>query len=195
MPGEITQLLAELRDGKTASESRLAELVYDELHRIASRFMRSERPDHSLQTTVLVDDAYLNLVNQEDRSWENRSHFYAVAAQSMRHILIDHARGRRAAKRGGGRPAIHLEESLAISEDKCDEMIAVDEALVRLAAWDPRLSRIVEMRFFGGLTLDEIAAVLGISVRTVKREWQVAKAWLHCELSGAAHDGSSVAEN
>jgi RNA polymerase sigma-70 factor, ECF subfamily len=193
-PGEITQLLAEVRDGKVAAQSRLAVLVYDELHRIASYYMRKERPDHSLQATVLVDDAYLHLVNQEDRTWQNRSHFFSVAAQLMRRILIDHARNRNAAKRGGGRAEVQLDDALVISEDKFEELIAVDQALTHLAEWDARLARIVEMRFFAGLTENEIAEALGISARTVKRDWQVAKAWLHGELSGiATNDLGSVA--
>jgi RNA polymerase sigma-70 factor, ECF subfamily len=187
-PGEITELLAEVRDGKTAAKSRLAVLVYDELHRIASCYMRRERPDHSLQATLLVDDAYLNLVNQEDRNWQNRSHFFAVAAQLMRRILIDHARNRNAAKRGGGRPEVQLDDALVIAEDKFEELLAVDQALTHLAEVDPRLAQIVEMRFFAGLTEDEIAEALGISLRTVKRDWQVAKAWLHGELSGIPTD-------
>jgi RNA polymerase sigma factor (TIGR02999 family) len=181
--GEITQLLAEVRDGNQTAQSRLAVLVYDELHRIASCYMRRERPDHSLQATVLVDDAYLHLVNQEDRNWQNRSHFYAVAAQLMRRILIDHARNRKAAKRGGGRVHVELEDAIVIAEDKFEELIAVDQALTHLSERDPRLARIVEMRFFAGLTEDEIAEALGISPRTVKRDWQVAKAWLHGEFS------------
>ena len=187
-PGEITELLGEMRDGKTAAQSRLAVLVYEELHRIASRYMYKERPDHSLQATVLVNDAYLYLVNQEDRNWQNRSHFFAVAAQLMRRILIDHARNRNAAKRGGGRAAVQLEDALVIADDRMEEVIAVDLALTRLAEWDARLARIVEMRFFAGLTEDEIAEALGISPRTVKRDWKVAKAWLHGELSGIATD-------
>jgi RNA polymerase sigma factor (TIGR02999 family) len=185
-PGEITELLAEVRDGKPAAQSRLAELVFDELHRIASYYMRRERPDHSLQATVLVDDAYLHLVNQDERNWENRSHFFAVAAQIMRRILIDHARSRNAAKRGGGIAEIDLDDALVIAEDKFEELIAVDLALTRLAEWDARLARIVEMRFFAGLTEEEIGEALGVSPRTVKRDWKVAKAWLHGELSGIA---------
>jgi RNA polymerase sigma-70 factor, ECF subfamily len=185
-PGEITELLAAVREGKATAQSRLAALVYDELHRIASCYMRKERADHSLQATVLVDDAYLHLVNQEDRNWQNRSHFYAVAAQLMRRILIDHARNRNAAKRGGRRVAVEMDDALVVAEEKFEQMIAVDQALTRLAEWDPRLERIVEMRFFAGLTEEEIAEALGISPRTVKRDWQVAKAWLHGELSGVA---------
>ena len=193
MPGEITELLAEIRDGNSASESRLAALVYDQLHGIAAHYMRFERPDHSLQATVLVDDAYLRLVNQEDRTWQNRTHFFAVAAQVMRRILIDHARNRNAGKRGGGRAIIQLDDAVVLTEDKCEELVAVDQALTHLAEWDPRLARIVEMKFFAGLTEDEVAEVLGISSRTVKRDWQVAKAWLHGELS-SSNDRGTVAE-
>jgi len=194
MPGDITELLAEVREGNSASESRLAELVYDQLHGIAARFMRYERPDHTLQATVLVDDAYLHMVNQEDRNWQNRSHFYAVAAQVMRRILIDHARTHNAAKRGGGISPVELEEALVLGQDRWEELIAVDEALTHLGERDPRLARIVEMRFFAGLTEDEVAEALGISSRTVKRDWQVAKAWLHGELSGR-HDRGTVAKS
>lgn len=190
-PGEITELLAQVRDGNSAAQSHLATLVYDELHRIASRYMRMERPDHSLQATALVDDVYVHLVKREDRSWQNRSHFFAVAAQIMRRILIDHARSRNATKRGGGRVVVNLDDVVVISDQKCEELMAVDEALSHLAEWDPRLSRIVEMRFFAGLTEEEIAEVLGISPRTVKRNWRVAKAWLHGELSGTTRDDRS----
>ncbi|HUB81090.1 MAG TPA: sigma-70 family RNA polymerase sigma factor [Bryobacteraceae bacterium] len=193
MPGDITALLAEVREGNSASASRLAELVYDQLHGIAARYMRYERPDHTLQATVLVDDAYLHMVNQEDRNWHNRSHFYAVAAQVMRRILIDHARTHNAAKRGGGVSPVDLDDALVLAHDRWEELIAVDEALTHLAERDPRLARIVEMRFFAGLTEDEVAEALGISSRTVKRDWQVAKAWLHGELSGN-HDGGTVAK-
>ena len=187
-PGEITELLGEVRDGKSDAQSRLASLVYDELHRIASCYMRRERPDHSLQATALVNYAYLNLVNQDERNWQNRSHFFALAAQMMRRILIDHARNRKAAKRGGGIAEIQLEEALVIAEDKMEEVIAVDLALTRLSELDPRLARIVEMRFFAGLTAEETAEALAISPRTVKRDWKVAKAWLHGEFSGIAAD-------
>jgi RNA polymerase sigma factor (TIGR02999 family) len=194
-PGEITELLGEVRDGKTDAQSRLASLVYDELHRIAACYMSRERPGHSLQATALVNDAYLNLVNQEERNWQNRSHFFALAAQMMRRILIDHARNRRAAKRGGGAAEIRLDEALVIAEDKMEEVVAVDLALTHLAEFDPRLARMVEMRFFAGLTAEETAEALGISPRTVKRDWKVAKAWLHGELSGiAATDLRSMAE-
>jgi RNA polymerase sigma factor (TIGR02999 family) len=182
MPRGITQLLIELRKGQASAESELAGLVYTELHRMAARYMQQERPGHSLQPTILVHDAYLRLVGDEDRSWENRSHFFAVAARLMRRILIDHARSRNAAKRGGPQANLPLDDALVISEDRMDEVLMVDEALTRLAERDPDLTKIVELRFFAGLTDEEIAEALGISPRTVKRRWQVAKAWLHAEL-------------
>jgi len=192
MPGEITELLAEVRSGKREAESRLASLAYDELHRIAARYMRRERPDHTLQATILVDEAYLQLVKQEDRSWQNRSHFFAVAAQVMRRILIDHARSRNAAKRGRTHVKLRLDEVFVFSDDRCEELIALDQALTRLAAWDPRQSKIVELRFFTGLTEEEIGEVLGVSPRTVKREWRVARAWLHGELSNIKTDDTGA---
>jgi RNA polymerase sigma factor (TIGR02999 family) len=182
MPGEITQLLDHIRAGDSTAESRLAELVYDDLHRMAQRYMRQERRENSMQATALVHDAYLRLVNQNEQTWQNRSHFFAVAARLMRQILIDHARARHAQKRGGPRVHLPLEDVVVVSDDRLDEILAVDEALTRLAARDERLARMVELRFFGGLTEEEAAEALGISPRTVKRDWQVAKAWLYGEL-------------
>ncbi len=184
--GEITQLLGELNAGNAEAVTRLTELVYDELHRIASRAMNGERRDHTLQATVLVHEAYIQLVNREDQSWQNRAHFFAVAAQLMRRILIDHARARQAAKRGGRQVKVQLDDIAVFSDDHCDELIIIDEALVRLWERDERLCRVVELKFFGGLTEEEIAEVLSISPRTVKRDWKVAKAWLHGELSTPA---------
>lgn len=192
MPGEITQLLAEIREGNRTAESHLAALVYDDLHRMADRCMRRERPDHSLQATILVHEAYIRLVNQEDQNWQNRSHFFAIAARLMREILIDHARSRRAIKRGGPRPALRLDDVIVVSEDRLEEIIGIDKALTRLAEKDARLARIVELRFFGGLTEEEIGEVLGVTARTVKRDWRVAKAWLHGELSGGTDDDSDA---
>jgi RNA polymerase sigma-70 factor, ECF subfamily len=183
MPGEITQLLAEVQGGDRNAEARLASIVYDELHRIAGNYMHHERPGASLQATMLVHDAFLRLVEQGERSWQNRSQFFAVAAVLMRRILIDHARRRRAAKRGGQEFRIPLEEAAGISDDRCDELLALDEALTRLSQRDPRLCRIVELRFFAGMNEEEIGQSLGISSRTVKRDWQVARLWLHGELS------------
>jgi len=178
----ITELLADVAHGDAIARSRLAELVYDDLHRIASHHMRNERPDHTLQATALVNEAYIHLIKETDRSWHNRSHFFAVAARIMRQILTDHARGRNAAKRGSGVVILHLDEVAALAEGRCEELLAVDQALARLAERDVRLSEIVEMKFFAGLTDEETAEALGISSRTVKREWRVAKAWLQGNL-------------
>jgi RNA polymerase sigma factor (TIGR02999 family) len=181
--GEITRLFSEANGGNPDAMSRLAELVYDELHRIAVRFMNTERRDHTLQATVLVHDAYLQIVGHEDQTWHNRAHFFAVAAQVMRRILIDHARARHTIKRGGGNIALHIDEVALITDTHCEEMLVIDEALTRLAGYDDRLCRIVELRFFGGLTDEEIAEVMQISTRTVQRDWLVARAWLRGELS------------
>jgi RNA polymerase sigma-70 factor (ECF subfamily) len=186
----ITQLLGEIQRGNAEAQSRLASAVYDELHRLAARCMCGERSDNSLQATALVNDAFILLVAQKDRSWQNRTHFFASAAQVMRRILIDHARSRRAEKRGGGQPKVKLDEATALCHDNCEEWIAVDQALDRLAERDTRMAKIVELRFFGGLTEEEIGEVLGISPRTIKRDWKVAKAWLHGELSGVKSDDS-----
>jgi len=184
MAGDITHLLAEVQGGDRGAQSRLAWLVYEELHRIAGNYMHRERSD-SLQPTMLVHDAFLRLVEQGDRSWQNRSHFFATASVLMRRLVVDHARRRKAAKRGGLEAKVPLEDAQAqvISEARCEELIALDEALAHLEQLDPRGCRIVEMRFFGGMTEDEIGEALGISPRTVKRDWQVARVWLHGELS------------
>jgi RNA polymerase sigma factor (TIGR02999 family) len=186
--GEITRLLEEFRAGKRDAESRLVEAVYPELRRIAARYLRRERAGHTLQATALANEAYLQLIGNVDVSWKNRGHFFAMAAQAIRRILVDYGRKRRAAKRDGGRRKIELTDALAISEDRLEEVLAVDEALTRLAAWDPRQCRVVEMKFFGGLTEDEIADVLGVSTRTVIRDWNVARAWLHGELRARTED-------
>jgi len=182
-PGEITQLLIQVTQGNHEAESRLIPLVYNELRRLARRYMRNERPDHTLQATALVHEAYLRLTNQKDADWQNRAHFFAVAAQMMRRILVDHARAHRAQKRGGREPKVSLDEALAFTEDDSERVMAIDEALTRLAERDPRLGRNVELRFFAGLTDEEVAEALGVSIRTVKRDWRVAKAWLRGELS------------
>jgi RNA polymerase sigma factor (TIGR02999 family) len=171
-----------MADGDGQAASRLIPLVYRELRQMAARQMRHERVDHTLQTTALVHEAYLKLVEQTPASWQNRAHFFAVAAQVMRHILIDHARGQAREKRGGGVAVIQLDEALVFSPEQSSELLEVDAALRRLTELDPRQGKIVELRFFGGLTVDETAAVLGISPKTVKRDWSVAKAWLHGEL-------------
>ena len=182
-PGDVTQLLADLQDGRPDAAPQLIPLIYDELRRLARRQMRHERPDHTLQATALVHEAYLRLVNDSQRTWQNRTHFIAVAAQVMRRILVDHARARRTSKRGGAPQRVPLEEALLFSEEQSDELVVLDEALERLARFDERQSRVVDLRFFGGLTVDETAEVLGVSSKTVERDWNVARAWLHREVS------------
>lgn len=179
----ITRMLGELRAGRREVESRLLEAVYPELRRIAAHYMQGERAGHTLQPTALVNEAYLELVGQEDIDWRNRSHFFGVAAQLMRRILVNYARRKKAQKREGKRQRVELSDTVAIAEDRLDEIIAVDTALDRLAEWDPRQAKIVELRFFAGLTEDETAEALGISPRTVKRDWMIARAWLHSELN------------
>ena len=181
-PGAITQLLVELRTGNKDAESQLVPLVYEELHRLAQSYMRRERSDHTLQPTALVNEAYVRLVGQ-DKDWQNRSHFFAVGAQVMRRVLVDYARSHRSGKRGGDLQKINVDDLPLGSEHYSKELLALDDALSRLAEWDPRQSRIVELRFFGGLTEEEIGAVVGVSERTVKREWRLARAWLHKTIS------------
>ena len=182
-PGDVTRLLRAFREGNRDAERELLDVVYGELHGIARRYMRRERSDHTLQATALVHEAYVHLVGQRGKDWQNRAHFYGVASQVMRRILVDYARSHAAAKRGGGKHPVRLEHSIALSDAKSDEVLAVDQALSRLAEFDPRQSRIVELRFFGGLTEAETAEVLGLSSRTIKREWAIAKAWLYGELN------------
>lgn len=182
-PSEFSGLLAAFRDGDREVEPKLFSLVYDELHRLAAHYLRQERPDHTLQTTGLVHEAYIRLMGQTASNWQDRSHFFALAAQSMRRILVDYARAHRAGKRGGSLQKVSLEEPLVISEEQSGMMMALDEALDRLAHLDARQSKIVELRYFGGFTIQEVAKLLAISPRTVEREWDMARAWLHAELS------------
>ena len=182
--GEVTGLLAELRSGNKEALAKLIPLVYDELHRLAEHYMRNERVGHTLQPTALINEAYLRLASAEKANWQHRAHFVAVAAGTMRRVLIDHARKQKAAKRGGKQAALPLEDSPEfLSEERSEELIALDEALTRLQELDSRQSQVVELRFFGGLTVEETAKVLGISPKTVKRDWAVARAWLHGEMS------------
>jgi RNA polymerase sigma factor (TIGR02999 family) len=181
-PQEMTQLLAAWSEGDPSALDKLAPLVYAELHHLARRYMRRERPDHTLQTTALVNEAYVRLIDQRDVRWQNRAHFFAIAAQMMRRILIDHARKRASAKGGGG-GKLSLEEAAMLSDERAAELVALDEALERLAEIDERKSKIVEMRFFGGLSVEEIANVIGVSPDTITREWRRAKAWLHREIA------------
>ncbi|MGA2599313.1 MAG: sigma-70 family RNA polymerase sigma factor [Bryobacteraceae bacterium] len=181
----ISQLLESVRKGDADAAFTLMPLLYNELHRLAMHYMRSERPGHTLQATALVNEAYLKLIDQREANWESRSHFIAVAAQVMRNVLIDHARGRQRVKRGGLQQKVPLEDVVLISEEQTDDLIALDTAMKRLEEIDARQSRIVELRYFGGLTVEQTAEVLGISPKTVKRDWAVARAWLHRELRTA----------
>ena len=178
----VTDLLIHWSEGDQEALNKLIPLVYDELHKLASRYLRRERRDHTLQTTAVVHEAYLKLVNQRDANFENRLHFFAVAAQIMRRILVDYARRHHASKRGGDLYKLSLDEALVTSEEKGADLLALDEALERLAAIDPRQSRVVELRVFAGLTLEETAQALNISPSTVRREWSMAKAWLHRQI-------------
>jgi RNA polymerase sigma-70 factor (ECF subfamily) len=182
-PGEVTQLLLELRSGKREAEEKLIPLVYAELRRLAAHYLRGERADHTLQPTALVHEAYIRLTKLHDLDWQSRAHFFATAATLMRRILVDHARAQQADKRDGIRDAISLEDELVVSPVRSPQLIALDDALSRLAELDIRKSRIVELRFFGGLSEEETGVILGISSRTVKRDWRVAKAWLFNEVN------------
>jgi RNA polymerase sigma factor (TIGR02999 family) len=181
-PGEITQLLDQLSHGNRAAEDKLVPLVYKGLRQLAARFMRAERQDHTLQPTALVHEAYLKLIEQRKVSWHSREHFYRIAARLMRRVLVDHARETKAAKRNGG-CKIPLEPSFIYVDEQPHDLLAIDEVLGRLAQLDPRQAEVVELRFFGGRSEEEIAEILGISARTVKRDWRVARAWLYAELS------------
>jgi RNA polymerase sigma-70 factor, ECF subfamily len=180
---QITELLAEWREGNQSALDELYPLVYDELHRLARRYMSRERKDHTLQTTALINEAYVRLVDQKNVNWANRSHFFAISAQIMRRILIDHARRHAYAKRGGGAQQVSLEEVAAIVPNQGRELVRLDEALKALAERDPRRSQVVELRYFGGLNNEEIAVVLHVSENTVTRDWNVARAWLYQQLT------------
>ena len=182
-PPDITALLRRVSTGDRSAEADLIPRVYEELRRLASRYLRGERRAHSLQTTALVHEAYLKLVDRQGTDWKDRNHFFAVASTIMRRILVDHARRRGANKRGGDWTPIDLDAAMIGTEKQDQLVLALEEALDRLDQLDPRQTQIVVMRFYGGLTADEIAEVLGISIRTVKREWMLAKTWLHAELS------------
>ena len=188
-PADITQLLAEWSEGNKEALDRLMPLVYDELRRVARRSLVAESSEHTLQTTALVNEAYLRLVRQEQMRWENRAQFFAIAARLVRRILVDHARTKHRDKRGGGAKKVSLDDQLAIGPGQDAGMIALDEALNALAQVDRRKSDVVEMKFFGGLSVEEIGRVLGISSVTVMRDWNFAKAWLYRNLSGECTDG------
>jgi RNA polymerase sigma factor (TIGR02999 family) len=185
-PGEITLLLAKMKNGNAEAASQLMPLVYDELRHLAAYYMRQERSDHTLQPTALVHEVFLRLVAQQPLDWQSRAHFFAVAAKAMRRILVDHARKHSAEKRGGEHRRVPLDENLVHPTCAIEELISLDEALDRLATWDPQQCRIVELRYFAGLTVEETASVLGIGARTVKRDWNVARAWLRGEVTKKA---------
>ncbi|MDX6406386.1 MAG: hypothetical protein QOH70_3841 [Blastocatellia bacterium] len=182
-PHEITQLLAEWSEGNQAALDKLYPLVYNELRRLAHGYLRRERKGHTLQTTALINEAYLRLVDQKYVHWANRSHFFGISAQIMRRILIDHARRYDYAKRGGGAQRISLDEVAIVAKERARSLLMLDEALKSLAEIDPRRSEVVELRYFGGLNNEEIARVLKISENTVTRDWNMARAWLYQELS------------
>lgn len=180
---EITTALLEMSEGKQGAAKKLLPIVYDELRRLAASYLKLERPDHTLQPTALVHEAYIRLIDQTNVDWKNRTHFFSVAAGMMRRVLVDHARKHKAEKRGGHETKIALDDAVSFPQSENIDVIAVDDALFDLAKLDPQQSRIVELRFFGGLTLDEVAEVMNISRSTVKREWNMARAWLYDELN------------
>ena len=178
----VSKLLLNWGQGDQGAREALIPLVYDELRRLARRYLRRERRDHTLQSAALVNEAYLRLIRQEHPQWQNRAHFFGVASQLMRHILVDHARNRAAAKRGAGAPRLTLDPDIALPQERDVDLMALDDALNQLAALDPQQSRLVELRFFGGLSIEETSVVLGVSPATVKREWATARAWLQREM-------------
>jgi RNA polymerase sigma factor (TIGR02999 family) len=180
---ELTQLLVDWSNGDTAALEKLLPLIDQELRRLAHRYMSRERAGHTLQTTALVNEAFVRLVNRTNVNWQNRAHFFGIAASLMRTILVDHARSHACAKRGGGAFNLELDETMIVSKQKASEVLALDDALNELARLDPQQSRVVELRFFGGLTVEETAEVLHVSPATIKREWSTAKAWLYHKLA------------
>lgn len=186
LPAEVTQLLGQWGGGDREALDELMPLVYDELRSMAHRHMARERDGHTLQATALVNEVYLKLKDERAGQWRNRAHFFAVAAQMMRFILVDYARQHARAKRGGGAQAVTLDEAMLVSQERSDELLALDDALKKLEQLDERKSRIAVMRFFAGLTIEETAEALAISVETVMRDWRLARAWLRNELSAPA---------
>lgn len=185
---EVTDLLLAWSRGDDSALEKLLPLVYDELHRLAHHYMGGEHAGHTLQTTALVNEAYLRLIDSSRVRWQNRAHFFAVTAQLMRRVLVDYARSRNYRKRGGGAIQVSLDQALEVSAERGRELIALDEALTALAASDERASRVVELRYFGGLSIEETAEVLQVSVETVRRDWNWAKVWLVREISGESRD-------
>lgn len=181
----VTQLLLRASDGNRAAIDEMAPVVYQELKRIAAGQLRAERPGHTLQATALVHEAYLKLIDQREVTWQNRAHFFGVAAQLMRRVLMDYAKSRQRLKRGGHVHKTSLDEAMVVAQDRVSDLVAIDEALKRLETLDARQARIVELRFFGGLSVEESAVAMGVSAPTVKREWAMARAWLHRELGAS----------
>lgn len=186
----VTRMLIDWSGGDREAPAKLMPLVYEELRQLARQYLRRERADHTLQATGLVHEAYLRLVDQSTATWQNRAHFFGVAAQVMRRILVDYARSHHAEKRGGNWDKLVFDEALAPAAERSVDLLALDDALQDLLALDPRQSQIVELRYFGGLTIDEVAEVLDVSPRTVKREWRMAKAWLRRQLIPGENDGA-----
>lgn len=185
---QITNLLLAWGQGDQAALEALMPLVYDELHKVAARHLRGQRPDHTLQTTALVNEAYLRLIDASQVQWQNRAHFFAVAAHLMRRILVDFARTRNYQKRGGGAQPVALDDAVIVAPERSADLLALDEALTRLQKLDERQARVVELRYFGGLSEEETAEALKVSVRTVRRDWNFARVWLHRELTGRGSD-------
>lgn len=184
----VTDLLLQWNAGSAPALERLMAVVYDELHDLAEAYLRREREDHTLETSALVHEAYLRLIDQKKVQWQNRTHFFGIAAQMMRRILVDHARSHLYAKRGAGAPKLSLDEALTLSLERAPELVALDEALDRLAHLHPQQAKIVELRFFVGLSAEEISQILGVSSRTVTRGWRIARAWLYDCLSEGEHE-------
>ncbi|MFN6964832.1 MAG: sigma-70 family RNA polymerase sigma factor [Pyrinomonadaceae bacterium] len=181
---EITQMLLELTDGNAEVVDRILPHIYDELRRLAGSYLRRERSDHTLQPTALVHEAYMKLIDQKKVRWQNRAHFFGIAAQVMRRILMDHARKHKADKRGGSSDKLPIDEGiLVVSRERSSELVALDDALNALAAIDPQKAKIVELRYFGGLSIEETAEVMGVSVPTINRQWRMAKAWLYGQIA------------
>jgi RNA polymerase sigma factor (TIGR02999 family) len=187
-PGQVTLLLKQWQAGNENALEALMPLVYSELRRLAASYLRRERPDHTLQSAALVNEAYLRLIDQTKIDWQNKAHFFGIAAQMMRRILVDHVRSHTASKRGAGMPALALDEAIVKAQSQSIDLMALDEALEKLEEADPQQSKIVELRFFGGLSIEDTANVLGISPATVKRGWAAARAWLYREV-GAKQNG------
>ena len=192
-PADVTSLLQQLADGDQDAAAKLVPLVYEELRRIALRRLRHERPNHTLQATALVHEAYMKLVVQANAKWQNRAQFFAVASQAMRRILVDYARTQQRIRRGGRQQKVSLDDVLLVSRERTDELLAVHECLSQLEKLDARQSRIVELSFFGGLSIKEIAEVLGMSTKTVTRDWLTARAWLQRQMLHAGQPSSSGA--